>query len=475
MSKPMEEENQMEEVEKKPNEEKEMIMFDSLEPSVKKEIVGKLLKRKETKKDMFLYLNDKVMKVTLDLGEEIVSEQSMIEVNKYQGKFEIKKKDIENFNGMNEIIHDYIGTKDFIGKDDKGKEITYQNIAIHTISEIRYTFFFSEGNVLGRIIVVVNKKGINFEITKIENGEKTLDKSLTIESKKEITPENLSLDQITENEKVDVGIREMNNKGEMIVKFDEIVITNKVDIENKGYTLVLGNELVINNRVKELIKLQKEIKSLEENLEQIEDKTSNEYEEARLLKEIAVEGFEEEKRMSGLEGYDIPEEESVEKKPRRPTKDGITYIKEYEKEEIHNRLEWFKKDADIRNRFKEEIYKELYEYYKDKGEKKSYKDIVREINDIDKLIDRKGEQRSSKYEKDLIMNILDTIESDQKQTQEQFEIKNVITENMINLEIISDIKIDDLSIVKIIERMPRLLRIEMEIKYNKSLYTRKTK
>lgn len=473
----MEEENQMEEVEKKPNEEKEMIMFDSLEPSVKKEIVGKLLKRKETKKGMFLYLNDKVMKVTLNLGEEIVSEQSMIEVNKYQGKFEIKKKDIENFNGINEIIHDYIGMKDFIGKDDNGKEITYQNIAIHTISEIKYTFFFSEGNVLGRIIIIINKKGINFEITKIENGEQTLDKSLTIESKKEIIPENLSLVQITANKELDVGIREMNNKGEMIVKFDEIIITNKVDIENKGYTLVLEprNDLVINNRVKELIKLQKEIKSLEENLEQIEDKTSSEYEEAKLLKDIAVEGFEEEKRMSGLEGYDIPEEDSVEKKPRRPMKEGITYIKEHKKEEIYNRLEWFKKDADIRNRFKEEIYKELYEYYKDKGEKKSYKDIISEINDIDKLIDKKGEQRSTKYEKELIMNILDTIESDKKQTQEQFEIKNVITENMINLEIISDIKIDDLSIVKIIERMPRLLRIEMEIKYNKSLYTHKSK
>lgn len=468
----MEEENQMEEVEKKPNEEKEMIMFDSLEPSVKKEVVSRLLKRKETKKGMFLYLNDKVMKVTLNLGEEIVSEQSMIEVNKYQGKFEIKKKDIENFNGINEIIHDYIGMKDFIGKDDNGKEITYQNIAIHTISEIKYTFFFSEGNILGRIIIIINKKGINFEIARIENGEQTLDKSLTIESKKEIIPEDFSLEQIKDKE-VDIEIREMNNKGEIMVKFDEIIITNKVGIENKGYTLALENDLVINNRVKELIKLQKEIKRLEENLEQIEDKTSSEYEEAKLLKEIAVEGFEEEKRMSGLEGYDIPEEEIIEKKPRRPTREGITFIKRYKKEEIYNRLEWFKKDADIRNRFKEEIYKELYEYYKDNGEKKSYKDIV--SSDIKKLIDKKEEQISSKYEKDLIMNILDTIESDKKETKEQFEIKNIITENMINLEIISDIKIDDLSIVKIIERMPRLLRIEMEIKYNKSLYTRKSK
>lgn len=468
----MEEENQMEEVEKKPNEEKEMIMFDSLEPSVKKEVVSRLLKRKETKKGMFLYLNDKVMKVTLNLGEEIVSEQNMIEVNKYQGKFEIKKKDIENFNGINEIIHDYIGMKDFIGKDDNGKEITYQNIAIHTISEIKYTFFFSEGNVLGRIIIIINKKGINFEIARIENGEQTLDKSLTIESKKEIIPEDFSLEQIKDKE-VDIEIREMNNKGEIMVKFDEIIITNKVGIENKGYTLALENDLVINNRVKELIKLQKEIKRLEENLEQIEDKTSSEYEEAKLLKDIAVEGFEEEKKISGLEGYDIPEEEIIEKKPRRPTREGITFIKRYKKEEIYNRLEWFKKDADIRNRFKEEIYKELYEYYKDNGKKKSYKDIV--SSDIKKLIDKKEEQISSKYEKDLIMNILDTIESDKKQTKEQFEIKNIITENMINLEIISDIKIDDLSIVKIIERMPRLLRIEMEIKYNKSLYTRKSK
>ena len=453
----MEEENQMEEVEKKPNEEKEMIMFDSLEPSVKKEVVSRLLKRKETKKGMFLYLNDKVMKVTLNLGEEIVSEQSMIEVNKYQGKFEIKKKDIENFNGINEIIHDYIGMKDFIGKDDNGKEITYQNIAIHTISEIKYTFLFSEGNVLGRIIIVINKKGINFEIARIENGEQTLDKSLSIENKKEIIPEDFSLEQIKDKE-VDIEIREMNNKGEIMVKFDEIIITNKVGIENKGYTLALENDLVINNRVKELIKLQKEIKRLEENLEQIEDKTSNEYEEAKLLKDIAVEGFEEEKRMSGLEGYDIPEEEIIEKKPRRPTREGITFIKRYKKEEIYNRLEWFKKDADIRNRFKEEIYKELYEYYKDNGEKKSYKDIV--SSDIKKLIDKKEEQISSKYEKDLIMNILDTIESDKKETKEQFEIKNIITENMINLEIISDIKIDDLSIVKIIERMPELKKVK---------------